>query len=136
MYNNITYINNQQGERVEAHEDMEKEFTTYFQDILKEREGNRDAEIRAITQHIPRIITEEHNIKLLQPTYLREIEEAMNQLKDGKAPGPDGFTANFYHEFWELIKEEVWELVEESRSMHWILPALITTFIALLPKCE
>jgi len=136
MHNNVTFINNQQGERVETHEDMEKEFTTYFQDILKEPEGNREAAIRVITQHIPCIITEDHNLKLLQPTSLREIEEAMGQLKDGKAPGPDGFTANFYHEFWELIKEEVWELVEESRSMHWILPALNTTFITLVPKRE
>jgi len=134
MHNTITFINNQQGERVESHEDMEKEFTNYFQDILKELAGNREAKIRTITQHIPRIITEEHNNKLMQPTSLKEIEEAMNQLKDGKAPGSDGFTANFYHEFWELIKEEVWELVEESRSMHWILPALNTTFIALVPK--
>ena len=136
MYNNISFINNQQGERVETHEDMEKELTHYFQDILKDPEGNREAEIRAITQHIPRIITDEHNNKLLQPTSLKEIEEAMNQLKDDKAPGPDGFTANFFHEFWELIKVEVWELVEESRIMHWILPALNTTFIALVPKGE
>lgn len=60
----------------------------------------------------------------------------MAQLKDGKAPGPDGFTANFFHDFWELIHAEVWELVEESRSMHWLLPSLNSTFIALVPKGE
>lgn len=136
MHNNITSINNQHGERIEAHEDMEKEFTGYFQDILREPIGNRDEAIRTITQHIPRIITEDHNNKLLKPISLKEVEEAMNQLKDRKAPGPDGFTSNFFHEFWELIKAEVWELVEESRIMHWILPALNTTFIALVPKSK
>lgn len=60
----------------------------------------------------------------------------MAQLKDGKEPGPDGFTGNFFHAFWELIKTEVWEIVEESRSMHWILPALNSTFIALIPKVD
>lgn len=60
----------------------------------------------------------------------------MAQLKDGKEPGPDGFTANFFHAFRELIKTEVWEIVEESRSMHWILPALNSTFIALIPKVD
>lgn len=60
----------------------------------------------------------------------------MAQLKDGKAPGPDGFTANFFHAFWDNIKKEVWELVDESRSMHWVLPSLNTTFIALVPKVE
>jgi len=134
MHNNITFVNNQQGEIIEAHEDMEKEFTGYFKDILTEPEGNRTEAIRAITQHIPKIINEEHNNKLLQPTSLKEVEEAMAQLKDGKAPGPDGFTTNFFHEFWDLIKAEVWDLVEESRSMHWVLLALNSTFIALVPK--
>eukprot|EP00253_Pinus_taeda_P016597 PITA_16597 len=60
----------------------------------------------------------------------------MAQLKDGKAPGPDGFTSIFFHDFWELISIEVWELVEESRSMHWLLPSLNSTFIALVPKGE
>jgi len=134
MHNKITFVTNQQGERIETHEEMEKEFTGYFKEILKEPEGNRTEAIRAITQHIPKIINEEHNNKLLQPTTLKEVEEAMAQLKDGKAPGPDGFTANFFHEFWDLIKAEVWELVEESRSTHWVLPALNSTFIALVPK--
>lgn len=71
---------------------------------------------------------------LLQPISMQEVEDAMAQLKDGKAPGPDGFTANFFHEFWELINTEVWEIVEESRSMHWILPSLTATFIVLIPK--
>eukprot|EP00253_Pinus_taeda_P015050 PITA_15050 len=65
---------------------------------------------------------------------MKEVEEAMAQIKDGKAPGPDGFTANFFHEFWELVSTEVWELVEESRTMHWILPSLNSTFLALIPK--
>ena len=134
MHNNIAFINNKQGERLEAHEDMEKESKAYFQEILREPPGSRDQTIRTITQHIPKIITEDHNNKLLQAISLQEVETAMAQLKDGKAPGPYGFTANFFHEFWELIKTEVWELVEESRTMHWILPSLNATFLVLVPK--
>jgi len=48
MYNNIAYINNQLGERIEKHEDMEKEFNDHFQEILREPPGNRDQEIRNI----------------------------------------------------------------------------------------
>ena len=60
----------------------------------------------------------------------------MTQMKEGKAPGPDGFTSNFFHHFWDLIKNEVWQLVEESRAAHWLLPSLNATFIALVPKEE
>jgi len=113
---------------------MEKEFKEHFQEILKEPPGSREKAICSITQHIPKIITKDHNKKLLQPISKQEVEKAMAQLKDGKAPGPDGFTANFFHEFWELINTEVWELVEESRSMHWILPSLNATFLSLILK--
>lgn len=63
-----------------------------------------------------------------------EVEEASNQLKVGKAPEPDGFTSNFYDHFWDLIKENVWNVVEESREMHWLLPSFNSTFISLILK--
>ena len=83
---------------------------------------------------MPKVITEEHNQLLLRPIKPEEVDAAMKQLKEGKAPGLDGFSTNFFHAFWELIKDEVWQVVEESRSMHWILPSRNATFIALVPK--
>lgn len=67
MHNNIAFINNQQGERLEVHEDMAHEFQDYFQDILKEPPGCRNTAIQTIMQHIPKIINEDHNNRLLQP---------------------------------------------------------------------
>eukprot|EP00253_Pinus_taeda_P008044 PITA_08044 len=58
----------------------------------------------------------------------------MKQVKEGKASGSDDFSTTFFQSFWELIKEEVWQVVEESRSLHWLLLALNSTFIALIPK--
>lgn len=114
IHNNIAFINNRQGEKLEKHEEMEKEFWERFQEILKEPPESRDQAIKKITQLIPKIITEDHKKQLLQSISMKEVEEAMAQIKDGKALGPDEFTANFFHEFWELVSIEVWELVEES----------------------
>ncbi len=66
------------------------------------------SDINKITQNIPKIITEEHNSLLIKPISMQEVEEAVQNMKEGKAPGPDGFTANFFHKFWDLIKNEVW----------------------------
>lgn len=90
--------------------------------------------IGKITRNIPKVITEEHNQFLLRPVDLQEVENAVHQLKERKVPGPDGFTSNFFHNFWELIKMEVWQVVEESRRLRWMLPAMKATFIALIPK--
>lgn len=59
-----------------------------------------------------KIVSEEHN-QLLKPLDLHEVELVACQLKAGKAPGPDGFTSNFFYSFWDLIKLEVWQVVEE-----------------------
>eukprot|EP00253_Pinus_taeda_P004451 PITA_04451 len=92
--------------------------------------------INKLLKNIPRIITEEHNSLLIKPISLQEVEEAVQHLKEGKASGPDGFTSNFFHKFWDLIKDEVWHVVEESRALRWMYPGLNATFIALIPKGE
>ena len=52
---------------------------------------------------------------------MREVEEVVHQMADGKDPGPDGFTMNFFHHFWDLIKEEVWRIVEDSSQARGVL---------------
>jgi hypothetical protein len=54
----------------------------------------------------------------------------------GKAPGPDGFTVDFFHHCWDLVRQDVWEVVEESRASGLVLPALNATFLTLIPKEE
>ena len=57
-------------------------------------------------------------------------------MKEGTSPGPDGFTINFFHHFWEIIKIDVWNIVEQSRLSGCILPTLNATFLTLIPKSE
>ena len=51
-----------------------------------------------------------------------------------KAPGPNGFTSNFFHYFWDLIKEEVFEIIEEYRDKKGVLKAFNATFLTLIPR--
>lgn len=73
---------------------------------------------------------------LLKPVDLQEVELAVRQLKAGKALGLDGFTSNFFHNFWDFIKMEVGQVVEESQSLSWMFPGMKSTFIALVPKVD
>ena len=67
---------------------------------------------------------------------IQEVQEAVFQMKVGTSPGPDGFTVNFFHHFWEMVKMDVWKIVDNSRIMGHIFPALHATFLTLIPKCE
>eukprot|EP00253_Pinus_taeda_P036190 PITA_36190 len=136
MRNQISQVNNAQGVKVETQEEIEQEFLHYFKEMSQEPNINRDEEIDSITRQIPRLIIEEQNTQHLKPISLQEVEIAVNSLKAGKAPGPDGFMSNFFQHFLELIKWEVWQVVEKSRNVRWMYPGLNATFIALIPKSE
>lgn len=91
---------------MEKHEDIERELTNHFKTAHQAPPTGRQPAINEILQHIPRIITEEPNQLLLRLVTMLEVESASAQLKDGKGPGLDGFTSNFYHHFWDLIKRK------------------------------
>ena len=47
----------------------------------------------------------------------------------GKALGPYGFTTNFFHFVWDLIKEKIQGIVEESMSNRGVLKDFNATFL-------
>ena len=64
-----------------------------------------EEEIQDITQ----ISLVENNI-LTAPFTEEEVFEAISQMELNKAPGPDGFPAEFYQKFWEVIKYDLMAL--------------------------
>ena len=60
------------------------------------------------------MVTPEHNMRTIE---CEEVEEAVLQMEKGKAPGLDGFTIDSFQSCWDLVKEEIWEVVEESEKM-------------------
>lgn len=99
MNNNISQIQNEQGEKIENQTGIESEFLTYFKQAHQEPNIDRLPAMDYILRNIPKLISEEHNQLLLRPVDLQEVEEVVHQLKVGKAPGPDGFTSSFFHHF-------------------------------------
>ena len=99
MHNNIPFIQKQGGARIEQHEEIEEEFLNHFKQVHQRPNADRRLAIERITQNVPKLITEEHNELLLRPILTQEVDTAMSQLKEGKAPGPDGFTTTFFHTF-------------------------------------
>ena len=87
------------GSRIETWGEIEAELSHYFSEILNEDVHDRERDIAQITHLIPSTITREDNEMLVKPVTLQEVEEAVNEMALGKAPGLDGFTSNFFHHF-------------------------------------
>ena len=74
---------------------------SFFAKLLEELDLDGEAAQGEVLRHIPKVITEEHNLMLMKPIELEEVEVAVKQMANDKAPGPDGFTTNFFHACWD-----------------------------------
>jgi hypothetical protein len=70
--NLITKLENSQGHTLLAHSYIEKDLTSYYEDLLSESCLDQSEVIRKITRHIPSLITEDQNVALLRPVSLRK----------------------------------------------------------------
>jgi hypothetical protein len=134
--NRITHLEDGQGNTVREHSKIEAELINFYQDLLTETKEDITKAIRRINKHLPSLVTQEKNVALARPITQEEVDQAVKYMPLGKAPGPDGFTTDFFHHCWDLIKKDVWEVVEESRTSVVVLPALNATFLTLIPKEE
>jgi hypothetical protein len=80
------------------------------------------------------MVTDEQNINLNKPITKEEIDQVVQEMPNGKAPGPDGFTVEFFKACWEVVKHDVYRVVEDSKCSTSILKVLNATMITLIPK--
>nr|CAE01835.2 OSJNBa0064M23.8 [Oryza sativa Japonica Group] len=79
-------------------------------------------------------VSQLENEALIQEFTKKEIKEAIFQMEHNKAPGPDGFPAEFYQVFWNVIKDML-DLFRDFHNGTLSLFSLNFGTIILLPKC-
>ena len=84
---------------------------------------------------ISQVTMEENNI-LTAPFSEEEVRAAMFQMEHNKAPGPDGFPAEFYQNFWDIIKADLLELFKCLHADQLDLFRLNYGEIVSLPKIK
>eukprot|EP00253_Pinus_taeda_P011982 PITA_11982 len=132
--NRILSIKNKNGERVVEQNEIEQVLVDYHKEILTEPQVDRTRAIQEICSAIPRLVSEDQNRALMRAVTIEELEEVVKSMKKGTAPGPDGFTVDFFQAGWHFLGKDILDLVEESRINQKVWPALNSTFFALIPK--
>jgi len=65
---------------------------------------------------------------------LDEIKVALWSIKDNYAPGPDGFNSRFYKLHWELMKNKIFEALNDVFKTGEIIKEWNHMFLHLIPK--
>ena len=66
----------------------------------------------------------------------QEIKESMFSMGNDKSPGPDGYTACFFKECWDILEKDVTCAIQEFFINGNLLKELNHIVIALLPKVK
>jgi hypothetical protein len=86
-------------------------------------------------QDIPQV-SEVENDLLISPFTEDEIRKALFQMEHNKAPGLDGFPAEFYQVLWSTVKDDLVALFQDFHRGDLPLYSLNFGTIILLPKCR
>ena len=88
----------------------------HFQGIEKEALIDISQFINDFKKHIPNLVTREDNYNLNKPVNEEEVSEVIKEMKNGKAPGPEGFNVELFKSCWDIVKHDILDVVEESRK--------------------
>lgn len=83
------------------HEDMAKAGFDHFSSLLGESEE------RQFSLNLEFLDSSRADLSDLDAPFLEEVWEVARQMPSGKAPGPDGFTAEFFQACWTTVKSDV-----------------------------
>ena len=129
--NSFSVIENEAGEMVFKEEDIAKVIVSYFDGLFTSTEEDRADTVNLALRPV---ISEEVNKKLIEIPSALEIREALFAIHADKAPGPDGFSASFYHSNWTEIGDEIVQEVRDFFITGRLPLGINETHIRLIPK--
>lgn len=106
----------------------------HFGKVFSDPGHSRIYEQLKIIQLFPGLFSTDDSNLIGRPVTVDEVESILKLCAKEKSPGPDGWQVEFYLGIWDIIGDELCQLVEETRCKGFISGAMNSTFIALIPK--
>ncbi|XP_042974770.1 uncharacterized protein LOC122306409 [Carya illinoinensis] len=131
--NNIIKIRDREGIGLSKKEDIAAGFKDNFTAIYKSTHPS-SACIEQSIQGLESRVTGVMKQGLDREFTAREVEVALKQMSPFKSPGPDGFSAGFFQEHWEVVGPEISKAVLDFFKSGSLPRDLNHTHLALIPK--
>jgi hypothetical protein len=129
--NQIKQIQNRLGVVCREQETIEEAFVDHFKTLFQ---ATRLENVEKCLVGMESRITAEMNEHLLQPCTPEEVSQALQHMGPLKAPGPDGFWADFYQQNSGTVGDEVCRAISKFISIGVMDLEINATHIVLVPK--
>eukprot|EP00253_Pinus_taeda_P009121 PITA_09121 len=94
------------------------------------------AEIIKVADHFPIFVDQEVGEGLLLLVTMGEFEDTLKWFKNDKSHRPDGWLIEFYLSFFDILGNELLQIIEYCQTRGWLYDAFNLTFISLIPKTD
>lgn len=131
--NCIDAIKNPNGMWLQERDHIGHHFISHFQHLFERQQTSFPRGFAGLFQEV---ISSEDNELLCAAPEEAEISTVVKSLGPTKAPGPDGFSAISFQQFWRIIKLEVVSMVKKFFQTGFLLMEFNHTNITLIPNIE
>lgn len=129
--NKFSVIEDEEGTTVFREEQITDVISTFYQKLFISQGGNSENTVREALQQK---VSEEENQRLTAEPTDKEIKHATFSIHPDKAPGPDSFSASFFHANWSTIGPAICQEIK-AFFLSGVLPKNINeTHVRLIPK--
>ena len=120
---------------IEGQANLKAYITRFYKELFGEPEVSSFTLEEDRIFDIPQVTQTENDI-LTAPFTEQEVQEAIFDIEHNKAPGPDGFPAEFYQKFCNTIKGALMQMFHDLYAGDLPLFSLNFGVITLIPKVQ
>ncbi|XP_011101722.1 uncharacterized protein LOC105179788 [Sesamum indicum] len=132
----ILQINDDYGTSHTEPGEIINEFVHYYQNLLG---GNRRQiliDIGFLRPWARHILSNEEASHLISTFTPDDVKQAVFDIAEDKAPGPDGYSSGFFKAAWPVVGQEVTKAILDFFSTGKLLKQVNSTILALIPKAS
>ncbi|KAL2252819.1 UNVERIFIED_CONTAM: hypothetical protein Sindi_0076600 [Sesamum indicum] len=130
----ILQINDDNGTIHTEPKEIINEFVCYYQNLLGGNRRQITLDIGFLRPWARHILSNEEAGHLILAFTPDDVKQAVFDIADDKAPGPDGYSSGFFKAAWPVVGQEVTKAVLEFFSTGKLLKQVNSTLLALIPK--
>ena len=110
--NTIWSLKDQQGNQHHNFHQLAQMGIDHFRDLYKAPANTNLAEIIRVARLFPRFVDQEAEDLLMKPVTLQELEDTLKWFQRDKSPGLDGWPIEFYLAFFDVMGQDILNLIE------------------------
>ncbi|KAL2226373.1 UNVERIFIED_CONTAM: hypothetical protein Sindi_1996000 [Sesamum indicum] len=129
----ILQINDDHGTTHTEPQAVINDFVMYYQNLLGGEQRRDVIDLRFLRPWVRHLLSEEDVSSLLLPFTPVDVKQAVFDITEDKALGPNGYSSSFFKAAWPIVGQEVTSAVLDYNTGR-ILKQINTTLLALIPK--